>query len=204
MAAPVEKSLTLDSGTGMLAGTLLTPENPKDAVLMLAGSGPTDRDGNSILGIRAASYRLLAQGLAAHGIASLRVDKRGIAQSAVAMTAEADLRIGTYADDAKAWAAELRKQTGLRCVWLLGHSGRCAGGGTCHAKYRRHLRIDFGLGRGPQDGRQPAHATEDCSSARICTGENRRASSPRWNMARLSPTFRSRWRGSSGPACNLT
>jgi hypothetical protein len=120
MAAPVEKNLTLDSG--MLAGTLLTPENSKAAVLILAGSGPTDRDGNSTLGIRAASYRLLAEGLAAHGIASLRVDKRGIGQSAAAMTAEADLRIGTYADDAKAWAAELRKQTGLRCVWLLGHS----------------------------------------------------------------------------------
>lgn len=125
-AAPVEKNLTLDSMTGTrtatLAGTLLAPENPKTAILILAGSGPTDRDGNSILGIRAAPYRLLAEGLAAHGIASLRMDKRGIGQSAAAMTAEADLRIGTYADDAKAWAAELREQTGLRCVWLLGHS----------------------------------------------------------------------------------
>jgi len=122
MAAPVEKNVTLDSGTGMLAGTLLTPENPKAAILMLAGSGPTDRDGNSPPILRGNTYRLLAEGLAAHGIASLRVDKRGVGQSAAAMTAEADLRIGTYADDAKAWACELRKQTGLRCVWLLGHS----------------------------------------------------------------------------------
>jgi len=122
MAAPVEKNLTLDSGAGVLAGTLLTPENPKAAILMLAGSGATDRNGNSLPILHGDTYRLLAEGLAAHGIASLRVDKRGIGESAAAMKAEADLRIDTYAADAKAWAGELRKQTGLRCVWLLGHS----------------------------------------------------------------------------------
>jgi hypothetical protein len=122
MAVPVEKNLMLDSGSGMLAGTLLTPDNPKAAILMLAGSGPTDRNGNALPALHSDTYRLLAEGLAAHGVTTLRVDKRGVGQSAAAMAAEADLRIGTYADDAKAWAGELRKQTGLRCVWLLGHS----------------------------------------------------------------------------------
>jgi hypothetical protein len=122
MAVPVEKNLTLDSGSGTLAGTLLTPDNPKAAILMLAGSGPTDRNGNALPALHSDTYRLLAEGLAAHGVTTLRVDKRGVGQSAAAMAAEADLRIGTYADDAKAWAGELRKQTGLRCVWLLGHS----------------------------------------------------------------------------------
>ncbi|HEX4104966.1 MAG TPA: alpha/beta fold hydrolase [Rhizomicrobium sp.] len=118
----MEKNLMLDSGSGMLAGTLLTPDNPKAAILMLAGSGPTDRNGNALPALHSDTYRLLAEGLAAHGVTTLRVDKRGVGQSAAAMAAEADLRIGTYADDAKAWAGELRKQTGLRCVWLLGHS----------------------------------------------------------------------------------
>ncbi|HUO02821.1 MAG TPA: alpha/beta hydrolase, partial [Rhizomicrobium sp.] len=122
MAAPVEKNLTLDSGTGTLAGTLLGPDNARAAIVMLAGSGPTDRDGNSVLGIRAAPYRLLAEGLAARGVATLRVDKRGLGGSAGALKAVTDLRIGTYADDAKLWAAELRQQTGRRCVWILGHS----------------------------------------------------------------------------------
>jgi uncharacterized protein len=123
-ATAAETSLTLDSGTGMLAGTLLTPDHAEAAILILAGSGPTDRDrdGNSILGVRASSYRLLAEGLAAHGIASLRVDKRGVGESRAAMTREADLRINTYVDDAKAWAAELRRKTSLRCIWFLGHS----------------------------------------------------------------------------------
>ena len=50
------------------------------------------------------------------------IDKRGIGASAAAMTGEADLRFQTYSDDAKAWAAELRRQTGASCVFLLGHS----------------------------------------------------------------------------------
>ena len=60
--------------------------------------------------------------MSVHDIATLRFDKRGIGQSASGMTSEADLRIQTYAGDARAWAAELRKRTGLSCVWLIGHS----------------------------------------------------------------------------------
>lgn len=108
-----------------LHGTMLAPPAPADGaepVLILAGSGPTDRDGNNPLGIAAAPYRLLAQGLAERGIPSLRVDKRGVGASAAAMPSERGLRIETYGEDARAWAAELTTRTGARCVWLLGHS----------------------------------------------------------------------------------
>jgi pimeloyl-ACP methyl ester carboxylesterase len=128
-AQPVE--IAIDGGPGQLHGTMLASgkSGPDvDAVLILAGSGPTDRDGNSPLGIRAAPYRLLAEALTGAGIATLRADKRGIAASAAAMTAEADLRIESYAEDARAWAKALRERTGARCVWLLGHSE-----GTLHA-----------------------------------------------------------------------
>jgi pimeloyl-ACP methyl ester carboxylesterase len=123
--------MTIGAGAGQLHGTLLSPASvARDAepVLILAGSGPTDRDGNNPLGVRAAPYRLLAEGLAARGIATPRVDKRGIGASAAAMTSQADLRIQHYADDALAWVAALRARTGARCVWLLGHSE-----GTLHA-----------------------------------------------------------------------
>ncbi len=119
-ASAGEKPLTLSSTPGDLHGTLLNAGDP--AILMLAGSGPTDRDGNNAMGLRTDMYRMLAQGLAAKGIASLRVDKRGIGESRAAMIAEAALRLQTYAADAAAWAAELRRQTGTKCVWLLGHS----------------------------------------------------------------------------------
>ncbi|HWY61056.1 MAG TPA: alpha/beta fold hydrolase [Rhizomicrobium sp.] len=121
-AAAAEQQVTLPSTPGALYGTLLSSGTAGPAILMIAGSGPTDRDGNSQAGLRTDSYKLLAEGLAAKGITSLRVDKRGIAQSSAAGPAEIDLRFQTYADDAKAWAAELRRRTGLSCVWLLGHS----------------------------------------------------------------------------------
>lgn len=123
--------MTIGDGAGQLHGTLLAPAAPAtgaEPVLILAGSGPTDRDGNNPLGVRAAPYRLLAEALAGRGITTLRVDKRGIAASAAAMPSEADLRVQAYAEDARAWAAALRERTGARCVWLLGHSE-----GTLHA-----------------------------------------------------------------------
>ncbi|MBC6981744.1 alpha/beta hydrolase [Caulobacter sp. 17J80-11] len=119
-----ERGLDLKSQPGDLKGTLTTPAKGAKGpvVLILAGSGPTDRDGNSPIGVQAAPYRLLAHGLAERGVTSLRVDKRGIAASMAAATKEEDLRFQTYSDDARAWAAELKRQTGAKCVWLVGHS----------------------------------------------------------------------------------
>ena len=90
-------------------------------VLIIPGSGPTDRDGNSPLGLKASSYRLLAEGLAADGVSSVRIDKRGMFASAGAGDPN-HVTITGYAADAHAWAAQIRKQTGAPCVWLLGHS----------------------------------------------------------------------------------
>jgi uncharacterized protein len=117
-----ETDVSLKTPTGTLAGTeTRLAKAPAAVALILAGSGPTDRNGNGP-SINTDTYKLLAADLAAHGIATLRVDKRGIGASAGAMTSEADLRITTYSDDAKVWAADLKKRTGAHCVWLIGHS----------------------------------------------------------------------------------
>jgi pimeloyl-ACP methyl ester carboxylesterase len=122
-AAADEQKLTLAAPPGQLHGTLLSAGKDAPAVLIIAGSGPTDRDGNApAAGLRSDMYKLLGEGLAAKNIASLRTDKRGVGESRDAMTSEADLRIQTYADDVKSWATKLREQTGTRCVWLMGHS----------------------------------------------------------------------------------
>jgi hypothetical protein len=120
--AATDSEASLPTAHGTLYGTLLQPPNPVATALILAGSGPTDRNGNNTMGLHTDVLKLLAQGLAAHGIVTLRTDKRGIGQSAGAMQSEDDLRPQTYADDAKAWAAQLRTQTGAPCIWLIGHS----------------------------------------------------------------------------------
>ncbi|MBB5746932.1 alpha/beta hydrolase [Brevundimonas variabilis] len=122
-SGPVETPVTLPSEPAPLQGTMLAPEGETRAVaVIIAGSGPTDRDGNSPLGVNAATYRLLAEGLAEQGIATVRYDKRGIAGSAAAATAEADLRFGQMADDAAGWARLAAATTGRECAWLIGHS----------------------------------------------------------------------------------
>lgn len=123
LAAPIETFVQVQGPSGLLKGTMLASAGVKDApvVLIIPGSGPTDRDGNNPLGVKASTYRLLAEGLAADGVASVRIDKRGMFGSAGAGDPN-QVTLAAYAADAHAWAAEIRKQTGAPCVWLLGHS----------------------------------------------------------------------------------
>jgi uncharacterized protein len=90
-------------------------------VLILPGSGATDRDGNNPLGVSAAPYRLLAEGLAARDITTVRIDKRGILGSAAAADANR-VTIPDYAADVHQWVRVGRARTGASCIWLAGHS----------------------------------------------------------------------------------
>ena len=93
LAGSTAADVTLPAQPAPLAGTLLRPEGATSAVaVILPGSGPTDRDGNQTPAIRASTYRLLAEGLAAEGIATVRIDKRGIGASAAAGFDETKLR----------------------------------------------------------------------------------------------------------------
>ncbi len=123
LLSPVSTPVELPSTPAPLHGTLLTPESQtRAAAVIIAGSGPTDRDGNSPLGVNGGVLRQLAEGLAGRGIATVRIDKRGVGESAPATTNEASLTLDTYIDDAKAWAALAAQKTGAACVWLIGHS----------------------------------------------------------------------------------
>ena len=120
-----EAGIALDTPTGKIAGSLLLPAaaGPVPVALIIAGSGPTDRDGNSsMIPGRNDSLRMLAQALARAGIASVRYDKRGIGASAQAMQSESALRFETYIDDAAAWVARLRKDPRFSTVAVIGHS----------------------------------------------------------------------------------
>ena len=112
-----------DALAAPLAGTLLKASEEKaPAVLIIPGSGPTDRNGNNPIGIKAASYRMLAEGLATAGISSLRIDKRGMFASKDAVPNPNDVTIPDYVADTRAWAELLAQETSNDCIWLLGHS----------------------------------------------------------------------------------
>ena len=121
-AQPVARTITAPGPSAPLAGTLLDAGKGLPVVLIIPGSGPTDRDGNNPLGVKAAPYRLLAEGLAARGISTVRIDKRGMFGSKAAVTDANQVKIADYVADTHSWIASVRRATGAKCVWLLGHS----------------------------------------------------------------------------------
>jgi pimeloyl-ACP methyl ester carboxylesterase len=121
-AAAAAIPLTAQGPQGLLAGTLLDAGKHAPVVLIIPGSGPTDRDGNNPLGVTGAPYRLLAEALAAKNVSSVRIDKRGMFESKAAVPDPNRVTITDYASDVHNWVGAIQKQTGNSCVWLLGHS----------------------------------------------------------------------------------
>ncbi|HCJ43910.1 MAG TPA: alpha/beta hydrolase, partial [Erythrobacter sp.] len=93
---------------GDLAGTLIAPAEGQPLVLIIPGSGPTDRDGNNPLGVTAALYRLLADALAERGIGTLRIDKRGMFASKAAVADANAVTIADYVTDTASWVGAAR------------------------------------------------------------------------------------------------
>lgn len=115
------REVTVAGPGGSLAGTLVHQAGAP-VVLLLPGSGPTDRNGDNAMGVRGGVYRQLAEALRHRGIGSLRLDKRGIGGSAAAAGKDANaVTIADYAADAAA-GRDLLIAHGQRCVWLAGHS----------------------------------------------------------------------------------
>lgn len=133
-----ESEYSFANGTVRLAGTLTVPRGrtePVPVALIIAGSGPTDRNGNSHLGpgmvYRNNSLSQLAWRLAEQGIASLRYDKRVLPASMgqVDTTRENALaeyqkyiEFDNFAADAAAGARSLDRDQRFSFVVLLGHS----------------------------------------------------------------------------------
>jgi pimeloyl-ACP methyl ester carboxylesterase len=125
LSGATSTDITLDTGAGMLAGTLTVPagERPVPVALIIAGSGPTDRNGNSAMfpgGNN--SLRQLADALAAAGVASLRYDKRGVGASASAAIREQDYRFDRMITDAHLWCDLLLADERFSSLTVIGHS----------------------------------------------------------------------------------
>ena len=114
--------INLVTTKGSLSGTLLPAGRNQTIAIIIAGSGPTDRDGNNYLGVKANSYKLVAEGLAKQGIASLRYDKRAVGKSSSPGIKEADLRFDDYINDVKSWINYLIDSAEYKRLVLIGHS----------------------------------------------------------------------------------
>lgn len=90
-------------------------------VLIIAGPGPTDRNGNNPMMVNNA-LKMLADGLNSNSFASLRFDKRGICESKNAGISEVNLRFDDYINDVKAWCALIKKDKRFSKLIILGHS----------------------------------------------------------------------------------
>jgi uncharacterized protein len=114
---------SLVTSTGTIFGTLDLPPSFSrgPVVLIIAGSGPTDRDGNNSM-MKNNSLKMLSDSLCSHGLASLRYDKRGIGESKGAMLSESELRFDNYVEDAASWIKKLKDDPRFTKVIVLGHS----------------------------------------------------------------------------------
>jgi uncharacterized protein len=119
----IEKDITINSNESNLSGTLCLPtaSGSFPLVLMIAGSGPLDRDEN-MPGQQLNIFNTIAHSLANDGIASLRYDKRGCGKS------EGDFYRTGHTDlvnDAINWFDFLKEQEYCEKIFVLGHSEGC-------------------------------------------------------------------------------
>ena len=117
------QELAIECSWGKISATLVEPEGGSDtAVIIIAGSGATDRDGNSLsAGLRTYCYAMLSDAMVARGVAVLRYDKRGVGQSAIPAADVPNLVFEDYIDDAEEVVRCLRDR-GFKRVVLAGHS----------------------------------------------------------------------------------
>jgi len=125
-----EQEITFKSGVDTIYGTLLIPKNTEGkvpAVLLLSGSGPTDRDGNTpLLPGKTDSHKNFARILADAGVASLRYDKYGTGKTGLGSYADklSSMTFDAYVDLALAAYQYLgsRPEIDTARLGILGHS----------------------------------------------------------------------------------
>ncbi|MDP4284806.1 MAG: alpha/beta fold hydrolase [Bacteroidota bacterium] len=120
---PGEKEIAITSAGGSkLYGTLLSKNHHQKLAIIIAGSGPTDRDGNNPLGDKSDSYKLLAWALDSQNIATFRYDKRGVAKSTFSTINESNLVFDDYIKDAEKIFDYLHDTLGFKDIYFIGHS----------------------------------------------------------------------------------
>lgn len=137
-----ETNVTLKINIDQLYGTLTVPDEVKKCpvALIIAGSGPTDKNGNNPM-MKNNSLKMLAEALAKNGIASLRYDKRGIGESKSSAVTETSLVFENYTEDAKSWINFLKLDKRFTQLTIIGHSEGSLIGMIAGAKANKFISI---------------------------------------------------------------
>ena len=103
-------------------GTLLTPNaiNKPDLAIIIAGSGPTDRDGNQNF-LKTNNLKKLAEGLTKNNIASFRYDKRIVKQIRKGKV-DKDMMFDDFVTDAKSVVDYFHNKKQFNNIYIIGHS----------------------------------------------------------------------------------
>lgn len=115
------KSIDL-SITSLIDGTLLTPNdtNKPDLAIIIAGSGPTDRNGNQNFS-KNNSLKHLAEALTNNGIATFRYDKRVVKQIKLGKI-DKRIKFDDFVEDAIAVLNYFKDQGVYNRIYIVGHS----------------------------------------------------------------------------------
>ncbi len=108
----------------LINGSLFSPlhsNNKTNLVILIAGSGPTDRNGNQS-GMTNNSLKLLAEALAQNGISVFSYDKRIIAQIKAKTVNEKELSFDDFIKDAKDVIQFFKNQKRYNKITIAGHS----------------------------------------------------------------------------------
>ena len=118
-----ESTIVLVTSSGNIYGTLNMPTTKKKApiALIIAGSGPTDRNGNNNFATNN-SLKMLADALAEKNIASIRFDKRGVGQSKDAAKEEIEMRFEDNIADIEGWLDLIKTDGRFGKITIIGHS----------------------------------------------------------------------------------
>ncbi len=158
---PGELRMGVDAAGLRLPGTLLLPQDrtgEPPLVILLSGSGNSDRNGNnfSVPG-RADSLALLAQSLAARGVASFRYDKRGSGEAYSLVSSSVSASLQEQIDDATLIIEGLLRRGGFSRYIVAGmNEGAWIGAAAVNALQERGIFVDglVGMtvsGEKPQD-----------------------------------------------------
>ena len=103
-------------------GSLLKHEQPQsNLAIIIAGSGPTDRDGNNS-SIKGNYLKILADELYKKGISSYRFDKRGVAKSIGDLTSDNQIKFQDFTNDVGEIIKYFIQSNDYNSITVIGHS----------------------------------------------------------------------------------